>query len=65
MARDGHLHLRIRAELRAKLARVAATDKRTLSNYVEKLLDEHVANATAVKKAPPKGGERQRVTSGR
>jgi predicted HicB family RNase H-like nuclease len=44
MARDGHLHLRIMAELRAKLARLAAADKRTLSNYVEKLLEEHAAS---------------------
>ncbi len=58
MARDGHLNLRIKSELRAKLEQLAAADRRTLSGYVEKLLDEHVANAAAMK--TPRKGERRR-----
>jgi hypothetical protein len=45
MTRDGHLHLRIRIELRTTLERLAAADRRSLSGYVEKLLEVHVANA--------------------
>jgi hypothetical protein len=55
MARDGHLRLRITTELRAKLASLAAADRRTLSNYVEKLLEENVSAAMAAKKTSRKG----------
>ncbi len=55
MARDGHLHLRIRSELRATLERLAAADRRSLSGYVEKVLEEHAASTLAPKKAPRKG----------
>jgi predicted HicB family RNase H-like nuclease len=59
MARDGHLHLRITSELRAKLEQLAAADKRTLSAYVEKLLEEHAANTTTAKDMPPRRRHRR------
>jgi hypothetical protein len=34
--------LRVRAALKAKLEKLAKEDRRTLSAYVEKLLDEHI-----------------------
>lgn len=55
MARDGHLHLRIRSELRATLERLAAADRRSLSSYVEKLLEEHAASATERTRKSRKG----------
>ena len=46
LARDVHLHLRIKSDLRATLERLAAADRRSLSSYVEKVLEEHAASAT-------------------
>jgi len=42
MARNAQLNLRIRALLKTKLERLAKQDRRTLSAYVEKLLEDHV-----------------------
>jgi predicted transcriptional regulator len=43
MARDTSVNVRITAELRAKLEKLAADDDRTLSSFVEKILREYVA----------------------
>jgi hypothetical protein len=42
MTRNAQLNLRVRAALKAKLEKLAKEDRRTLSAYVEKLLDEHI-----------------------
>jgi hypothetical protein len=42
MARNAQLNLRVRPALKAKLERLAKEDRRTLSAYVEKLLEDHV-----------------------
>jgi hypothetical protein len=42
MARNAQLNLRIRPALKAKLEKLAKGDRRTLSAYVEKLLEDHV-----------------------
>ena len=42
MARNAQLNVRIRAALKAKLERLAKEDRRTVSAYVEKLLEDHV-----------------------
>jgi hypothetical protein len=42
MARNAQLNLRVRPSLKAKLERLAKHDRRTLSAYVEKLLEDHV-----------------------
>ena len=42
MARETSINVRVAADLRAKLEKLAAEDKRTLSGYVLKVLQEHV-----------------------
>jgi hypothetical protein len=42
MARNAQLNLRVRSTLKAKLEKLAKEDRRTLSAYVEKLLEDHV-----------------------
>ena len=43
MARSAQMNLKIlRPALKAKLEKLAKKDRRTLSAYVEKLLEEHV-----------------------
>ena len=42
MARSAHMNLRVRPALKAKLEKLAKTDRRTLSAYVEQLLEDHV-----------------------
>jgi hypothetical protein len=37
-----HMNLRVRPALKAKLEKLAKEDRRTLSAYVEKLLEDHV-----------------------
>jgi hypothetical protein len=54
MARNAQLNLRVRPALKAKLERLAKEDRRTLSAYVEKLLEDHVRGASQ------KGVERRR-----
>jgi predicted HicB family RNase H-like nuclease len=55
MGKDGTLHLRIRVELRVTLERLAAAERRSLSSYVEKLLEEHAASAMQTTKKSRKG----------
>jgi predicted HicB family RNase H-like nuclease len=50
MARNAQLNLRITPELKARLEKLAKQERRTLSAYVEKVLDEHVKNASSRKK---------------
>jgi predicted transcriptional regulator len=38
--------IRIRPELKAKLEKLAEQDGRTISNYVERALDQHVEQAS-------------------
>ena len=42
MARSAHMNLRVRPALKAKLEKLAKEDRRTLSAYVEKLLEDYV-----------------------
>ena len=42
MSRIAHINLRVRPSLKAKLEKLAKQDRRTLSAYVEKLLEDHV-----------------------
>ena len=42
MSRIAQINLRVRPSLKAKLEKLAKQDRRTLSAYVEKLLDDHV-----------------------
>ena len=39
------LNLRVRPALKAKLEKLAKEDRRTLSAYVEKVLEDHVRSA--------------------
>jgi hypothetical protein len=42
MARNAQLNLRVRPILKAKLEKLAKDDRRTLSAYIEKLLEDHL-----------------------
>jgi hypothetical protein len=42
MARSTQVNLRVRPALKAKLEQLAKEDRRTLSAYIEKLLEDHV-----------------------
>ena len=42
MSRSAQVNLRVRPALRAKLEKLAKEDRRTLSAYVEKLLEDYV-----------------------
>ena len=48
MARSAHMNLRVRPALKAKLERLAKEDRRTLSAYVEKLLEDYVKSLSQV-----------------
>ena len=48
MARNAHMNLRVRPALKAKLEKLAKEDRRTLSAYVEKLLEDHVKSVSQV-----------------
>ena len=48
MARNAQLNLRVRPALKAKLEKLAKEDRRTLSAYVEKLLEDHVKSGSQV-----------------
>jgi hypothetical protein len=50
MARNAQLNLRIKPALKAKLEKLAKQDRRTLSAYVERVLDEHVKGALGARK---------------
>jgi hypothetical protein len=55
MSRIAHLNLRVRPTLKAKLEKLAEQDRRTLSSYVEIVLEEHVKRTSGV--------ERRRATN--
>ena len=44
MARSAQINLRVRPTLKAQLEKLAKKDRRTLSAYIEKLLEDHVNN---------------------
>ena len=46
MARSAQMNLRVRPALKAKLEKLAKEDRRTLSAYVEKLLEDHIRSAS-------------------
>ena len=46
MARSAQMNLRVRPALKAKLEKLAKEDRRTLSAYVEKLLEDYVKSAS-------------------
>jgi hypothetical protein len=48
MVRNAQLNLRVRPALKAKLEKLAKEDRRTLSAYVEKLLEDYVESASEV-----------------
>ena len=48
MARNAQLNLRVRPALKATLEKLAKEDRRTLSAYVEKLLEDHVKSVSQV-----------------
>ena len=45
MARSAQMNLRVRPTLKAKLEKLAKENRRTLSAYVEKLLEDRVKTA--------------------
>jgi hypothetical protein len=45
MARNAQLNLRVRSALKAKLEELAKEDRRTLSAYIENLLEDHTIKA--------------------
>ena len=48
MVRNAQLNLRVRPALKAKLEKLAKEDRRTLSAYVEKFLEDHIEDAFRV-----------------
>jgi hypothetical protein len=48
MARNAQVNLRVRPSLKAKLEKLAKQDRRTLSAYVEKLLEDHAKSASQI-----------------
>jgi hypothetical protein len=48
MARTAQMNLRVRPALKAKLEKLAKEDRRTLSAYVEKLLEDHAKSASQI-----------------
>ena len=48
MARRAQMNLRVRPTLKAKLEKLAKEDRRTLSAYVEKLLEDHVKSVSRI-----------------
>ena len=48
MARSAQMNLRVRPALKAKLEKLAKEDRRTLSAYIEKLLEDHVKSVSQI-----------------
>ena len=48
MARSAPMNLRVRPTLKAQLEKLAKEDRRTLSAYVEKLLEDHVKSVSQI-----------------
>jgi len=61
MARNAQLNLRVKPALKAQLERLAKEDRRTLSAYVEKLLEDHVESASQVHVKQQKQGKQRRA----
>ena len=61
MARNAQLNLRVKPALKAQLERLAKEDRRTLSAYVEKLLEDHVEGASQVHVKQKKQGKQRRA----
>ena len=51
MASSAYMNLRVRPALKAKLEKLAKEDRRSLSAYLKKLLEDHVKSAFQVSKA--------------
>ena len=54
------LESRVRLALKAKLEKLTKTDRRTLSAYVEKLLEDHVKSGPQVGSSTETGGAKKR-----
>jgi hypothetical protein len=54
MARSAHMNLRVRPALKAQLEKLAKEDRRTLSAYVEKLLEDHVKSLSQITRGKAK-----------
>jgi hypothetical protein len=50
VSRIAHINLRVRPALKAKLGKLAEQDRRTLSSYVEIVLEEHVKMTSEVQR---------------
>jgi hypothetical protein len=61
MARNAQLNLRVKPALKAQLERLAKEDRRTLSAYVEKLLEDHVEGASQVHVKQQKQSKQRRA----
>jgi hypothetical protein len=48
------MNLRVRPTLKAQLEKLAKEDRRTLSAYVEKLLEDHVKSVSQITSGKPK-----------
>jgi hypothetical protein len=48
MTRTAQMNLRVRPALKAQLEKLAKEDRRTLSAYVEKLLEDHVKRVSQI-----------------
>ena len=48
MARTAQMNLRVRPTLKAQLEKLAKKDRRTLSAYIEKLLEDHVKSVSQI-----------------
>ena len=46
MARSAQINLRVRPTLKAQLEKLAKKDRRTLSAYIERLLEDHVTSVS-------------------
>jgi predicted DNA-binding protein len=53
MSRTAQINLRVRPGLKAKLEKLAKQDRRTLSAYVEKLLEDYVTEHEVVRRGRP------------
>jgi mRNA-degrading endonuclease RelE of RelBE toxin-antitoxin system len=53
------MNLRVKPALKAKLEKLAKQDRRTLSAYVEKLLEDHVESALEAGVEQPKQAKRR------
>lgn len=59
------LNMRVDPELKAALSRLAAAEKRSVTNYVTLVLEEHVRQAEPSKSTPRTPSRPPRPSSGR